>query len=72
MTEKETRLVEENVPLAVIPQVVDEESSVGVGRCPSAGEYGLVKAAMALKKERSFCFSTYAVSVMEKSRSGWS
>ena len=31
----------------------------------SAAEYGLVKAAMSFEEERGFCFSTYAVRVME-------
>ena len=66
MTEKETRLVEENVPLAVYTAgqwmkkaVLEWEDAL------SAAEYGLVKAAMSFEEERGFCFSTYAVSVME-------
>ena len=60
MTEKEIRLVEENVPLAVYTAgqwmkkaVLEWEDAL------SAAEYGLVKAAMSFEEERGFCFSTY-------------
>ena len=66
MTEKEIRLVEENVPLA------GDDANRGVQQAGrewedalSAAEYGLVKAAMSFVEGRGFCFSTYAVRVME-------
>ena len=66
MTEKEIRLVEENVPLAgyvakrwVMQAGIEWEDAL------SAAEYGLVKAAMSFEEERGFCFSTYVVRVME-------
>lgn len=66
MTEKETRLVEENVRLAVYTAsqwmkkaVLEWEDAL------SAAEYGLVKAALTFDEKRGCCFSTYAVRVME-------
>lgn len=66
MTEKEIRLVEESVPLAgdVAKRWV-KQAGIEWEDALSAAEYGLVKAAMSFEEERGFCFSTYAVRVME-------
>lgn len=66
MTEKEIRLVEENVPLAgYVAKRWVKRAGIEWEDALSAAEYGLVKAAMRFEEERGFCFSTYAVSVME-------
>lgn len=66
MTEKETRLVEENVPLVgYVAKRWVKRAGIEWEDALSAAEYGLVKAAMSFEEERGFCFSTYAVSVME-------
>lgn len=66
MTEKEIRLVEENVPLAgYVAKRWVKQAGIEWEDALSAAEYGLVKAAMSFEEERGFCFSTYAVSVME-------
>ena len=66
MTEKEIRLVEENVPLAgYVAKRWVKQAGIEWEDALSAAEYGLVKAAMSFEEGRGFCFSTYAVRVME-------
>ena len=66
MTEKEIRLVEENVPLAgYVAKRWVKQAGIEWEDALSAAEYGLVKAAMSFEEERGFCFSTYVVRVME-------
>lgn len=66
MTEKEIRLVEESVPLAeYVAKRWVKQAGIEWEDALSAAEYGLVKAAMSFEEERGFCFSTYAVRVME-------
>lgn len=66
MTEKEIRLVEESVSLAgYVAKRWVKQAGIEWEDALSAAEYGLVKAAMSFEEERGFCFSTYAVSVME-------
>lgn len=66
MTEKETRLVEENVPLAgYVAKRWVKQAGIEWEDALLEAEYGLVKAEMSFEEERGFCFSTYAVSVME-------
>ena len=66
MTEKEIRLVEENVSLAgYVAKRWVKQAGIEWEDALSAAEYGLVKAAMSFEEGRGFCFSTYAVRVME-------
>ena len=66
MTEKEIRLVEENVQLAgYVAKRWVKQAGIEWEDALSAAEYGLVKAAMSFEEERGFCFSTYVVRVME-------
>lgn len=56
MTEKEIRLVEENVPLAgYVAKRWVKQAGIEWEDALSAAEYGLVKAAMSFEEGRGFC-----------------
>ena len=66
MTEKEIKLVEENIPLAVyIAKRWAKRTGMDMDDAVSAAEYGLVKAAIGFDYDRGFRFSTYATRIME-------
>ena len=66
MTEKESKLVEDNLPLARhIAKKWFGRTKLENEDIISAAQYGLVKAAASYDPERGFCFSTYAVRVIE-------
>lgn len=65
MTEKEIKLVEENIPLALhIAKRWAERTGMDMDDTVSAAEYGLVKAARGFDPDRGR-FSTYAGRIME-------
>ena len=66
MTEKEIKLVEENIPRALhVAKRWIEVTGMDRDDVISAAEYGLVKAAMGFDYDRGFRFSTYATRIME-------
>ena len=65
MTEKEIKLVEENIPLALhVAKRWTERTGMDMDDTVSAAEYGLVKAARGFDPDRGR-FSTYAGRIME-------
>lgn len=65
MTEKEIKLVEENIPLALhIAKRWTKRTGMDIDDTVSAAEYGLVKAARGFDPDRGR-FSTYAGRIME-------
>lgn len=66
MTEKEIKLVEENICLAVyVAKQWAKKTRMDMDDALSATQYGLVKASMTFDPARGFQFSTYAVRITE-------